>query len=353
MPLPGRQGRNATQPATQPHRPPVNPRGGSKRTSRSTRTKRRPRFGRILTGLLLAMALLLVGAWVYVDLSLDRVEATQDYDGRPAETAGTTWLVVGSDSREGLDEDDQQRLNTGPGGADATDTIMLAHLPANDTDPTLVSIPRDLAVNIPGHGTSRVNSAYTLGQQQLLTRTVEEATGLRIDHYAEIGFAGFEDIVDAIGGVEMDIESDMHDTNTGETIEAGQRKLSGEQALHFVRMRYSEATPRSDLDRVGNQREFIGALADDIASPTTLLNPFRVVPLLSAGPDALTVGEGDRLHHLAGLAWAMRGVSSGDVVTTTVPVVSANASQMDLARAEGLFEALRTDSPVPENLIFE
>nr|WP_245818814.1 LCP family protein [Haloechinothrix alba] len=353
MPLPGHgsaraaggRGQGGQQPPSQrPHRPPVRPKRMRKR-------RRRP--GRVLMSVFLVLLLALVAAWVYVDFSLDRVEAVNDYEGRPVAASGTNWLIVGSDSREGLDPEDQQRLSTGDSGGRVADTIMVAHLPDNDTRPTLMSVPRDLRLDIPGHGSGRVNSAYSLGGAPTLVRSVELATGLRIDHYAEIGLAGFEDIVDAIGGVEMNIESDMHDTRTGRTVEAGQRKLSGEEALHFVRMRHSDATPRSDLDRVANQRRFIGALADQAASPATVLNPFRLVPLLSAGPDALTVDDSDRLHHLVRLAWSMRGISDGSVVTTTVPVASAAASAMDEARAQQLFDALRADQPVPEELVFE
>ncbi|MDV6013200.1 LCP family protein [Haloechinothrix sp. LS1_15] len=350
MPLPGGgnrpagRARSSQATARQPHRPPVKPRPAR---------RKRSRMPRVLGALAAVFLLLLAAAWIYVDLSLDRTEAITDYEGRPAAAAGTNWLIVGSDSREGLDAEDRARLATGDDGGEVADTIMLAHIPDNDTKPTLMSVPRDLRVDIPGHGSGRANAAYSLGGPTALVRSVEQLTQLRIDHYVEIGFAGFESIVDAMGGVEMTIESDMHDTRTGRTVEAGERKLSGEEALHFVRMRYSDATPRSDLDRISNQREFLGALASQAASPGTLLNPFRAVPLMHAGPQALTVDDSDRLHHLVRLAWAMRGISDGGVVTTTIPVATAAAAELDHARAERMFEALRTDQPVPEDLVFE
>src|SRR5699024_2258592 len=197
---------------------------------------------------------------------------------RPAAAAGTNYLLVGSDSREDMTKQEQEKFHTGGAGGARTDTIMIAHVPDNDVKPTLVSLPRDSIVQIPGHGSNKINAAFSLGGASLLTRTVEQATDLRIDHYVEVGFIGLAGIVDAVGGVEMQIPEKMHDTKTGVTIPAGKQTLDGVHALGFVRMRHSSATPRSDLDRIANQRKFIGALADEIASPATLLNPFDVVP---------------------------------------------------------------------------
>lgn len=301
--------------------------------------------------LALVFVLLLAGVWLYLDFSINRTEALPDYDGKPASASGTNWLIVGSDSREGLTKKERKRLTTGSAAGQRTDTIMLAHIPDNDTKPTLMSFPRDLQVEIPGRGLNKINAAFSYGGPELLAQTVEQATDLRIDHYAEIGFGGFANIVDAIGGVEMDIKQDMVDKKSGANLKKGVQELDGAQALAFVRMRYGAATPRSDLDRVANQRMFIGALANEIASPATLLNPFDVVGLLAEAPDALTIDDGDHLHHLVGLAWAMRGISSGGMVTTTVPVTSAAASQLDQAKAQQLFEALRNDSQVPDSVI--
>lgn len=321
--------------------------------ARPRRRRRRWGIGRTLLVLLLLFLMFPVGAWLYLDFNIDRVDALADYDGRPAAGAGTNWLIVGSDSREGLDAEDQRRLRTGEAGGQRTDTIMLAHLPDNgDVQPTLVSFPRDFEVEIPGHGVNKINAAYAFGGAPLLVQTVEGVTDLRIDHYAEIGFGGFANVVDAIGGVEMDIETEMHDTKTGVTIPAGRQKLDGADALAFVRMRYSSATTRSDLDRVVNQRKFIGALAEQIATPGTLLNPMRLFPLLGAAPDALTIDAEDHLHHLFGLAWAMRGIADGGMVTTTIPVTSGSATHWDEAKAKAMFDALRNDQPVPEESLF-
>jgi LCP family protein required for cell wall assembly len=301
----------------------------------------------------LAVLLLLVGGtWVYLDVAIDRVPALAAYDGRPAAGQGTNWIIVGSDSRAGLDAQAQERLRTGDTAGKRTDTIMIAHLPDNSAEPTLLSIPRDLDVDIPGHGRNKVNAAFAFGGAPLLVRTVERFTGLRMNHYAEVGFVGFAAMVDAIGGVEMDIPTEMRDDVTGVTIPAGHHQLDGAAALAFVRMRKSEATPRSDLDRIANQRMFIGAFVDQIASPGVLLNPLHLVPLIGAIPDALTIGTGDHLHHLAVLGRSMRGIASDSVLTGTLPVSSPSAERLDRAKADRLFDALRTDKPVTEDMLF-
>ncbi len=370
MPLPGRGSspydertspmgyRGEEPPAGPPPRrpiPPQQPPGRPDGEGRMPRRRRRWGFGRVVLTLLTVFMLFVAGIWVYLEFSINRVDALADYSGRPAAAEGTNWLIVGSDSRDGLTAAEQEKLVTGDskaaGGGRRTDTIMVAHIPDNDTKPTLLSLPRDSQVKIPGHGTNKINAAFSLGGPSLLAQTVEGATGLHIDHYAEIGFGGFAKIVDAIGGVNMCVEKPMEDTITGIKIPAGCQDLVGAQALGFVRMRHSEATPRSDLDRVANQRKFIGALVSEIGSPGTLLNPFDLFPLLSTAPDALTMDSGDHVHNLAGLALAMRGISSGGVVTTTVPVTSGSAENWDKTKSKLLFDALKNDTPIPDSAI--
>ena len=362
MPVPGRGQRGGPPPGAtrQQARPPMSerehraapPRQGGP-AKRVKPRRRRPRFGRALLSLGMVFVLFLAAVWVYLEFSIDRVDALHDYPGRPPAAEGTNWLLVGSDSRKELTEQQQEKFNTGAAGGKRTDTILIAHIPDNDVKPTLLSIPRDSVVQIPGYGQNKVNAAFSLGGPELLAKTVEQATGLRMDHYIEIGFGGFAGVVNAVGGVEMTIPQRMHDTKTGVTIPAGRQTLNGAEALGFVRMRHSAATPRSDLDRIANQRKFIGALADEVASPGTFLNPLELFPLLSALPDAITLDDGDHLHNLVGLGWAMRGISGDGVVTTTVPVAGPAAEQWAQPATENLFDALRNDTPVPDSAIFQ
>lgn len=301
---------------------------------------------------LLVLVLAFGALWLYLDSSLTRVPALDDYEGRPADTPGTTWLLVGSDSREGLSEEDREERATGGAAGRRTDTIMVLHIPDGSHPATLISLPRDSYVPIPGHGRRKLNAAFALGGPKLLVQTVETITGLRIDRYAEVGFGGFRDIVDAVGGVEMCIEEPMKDPKAGLDLEAGCQELDGAQALGYVRTR---ASARADLDRVERQRQFLSALVDKAASPGTLINPFRSIPLLTSIPDALTVGEDEHLHHLAGIGLAMSG---GDLVTTTVPISRTGTAPgagsvvwWDRDKASRLFQALADDQPVPEDVL--
>jgi LCP family protein required for cell wall assembly len=306
--------------------------------------------------MLFAFVLLLVVAGVYVDSSMNRVAALSEYEGRPEAGKGTNWLLVGSDSREDLSEEDTARLSTGAPKGRRTDTIMLLHIPDNDEKPTLVSLLRDSYVPIPDNGRNKLNAAYAFGGAPLLARTVEQATGLRLDHYLEVGLGGFADVVDAVGGVDICVKDPIDDPLAGINVQAGCQELDGPTALGYVRTR---ATPRADLDRVIHQREFMGALMEKATSPATLLNPFKLFPLLGSAPDALTVDEGDHIYHLPSFGLAMAGASSGTTITTTVPIggakdVGGQVGQVQLwdkEKATQLFEALRNDTAVPADVI--
>jgi LCP family protein required for cell wall assembly len=294
-----------------------------------------------------------VGGGVWMDSSLHRIPALADYPERPATGTGTTWLLVGSDSRQGLTPEQQAELATGGDiGNGRTDTILLVHLPAigSSTPTTMVSIPRDSYVPIPGYGEDKINAAFSEGGAPLLAQTVEQATGLRLDHYAEIGFDGFAVMVDAVGGVTMCPTEPISDPLAGIDLPAGCQKLDGRSALGYVRTR---ATPRADLDRMINQRQFMSALLHRAASPAVLLNPLRWYPMAHAASGALTVNEGDHIWDLARLAWALRG----DVTTTTVPIGefsggdSGSVVVWNSDAASQLFSALASDSPVPQEVL--
>jgi LCP family protein required for cell wall assembly len=304
---------------------------------------------------LLVLLVLLVGLWIYLDSSLNREPALADYDGRPAAGAGTNWLIVGSDSREELTEEDRDQLGTGNAKGRRTDTIMLLHIPSGDQGATLVSLPRDSFVTVPGKGKRKLNAAFSLGGAPLLTRTVEEATGLRLNHYAEVGFGGFAAIVDAIGGVQMCLDQPLQDPKANIDLPSGCQELNGGDALGFVRTRIG---PRADLDRVIRQRQFLSVLITKATSMEVLLNPFRSVPLMFDVPAAFLVDNGDHLHHLVGLALAMRGAAGGALVTTTVPIggfanVPGQGSvvQWNKEKAVRLFDSLEADRAVPEDVI--
>ncbi len=294
---------------------------------------------------------LAVGVWL--DSSLRRIPALADYPDRPAAGKGTNWLLVGSDSREGLTAQQQAALATGGDlGNGRTDTIMLVHIPGlgSGTPPTMVSIPRDSYVSIPGHGKDKINAAFAIGGAPLLVQTVEESTGVRVDHYAEIGFGGFADLVDAVGGVTVCPGQPIDDPLAGIDIPAGCQRLDGRTALGYVR---SRATPRADLDRMVHQREFMSALLHRMLSPGVVFDPLRWYPLARALPDTVTVDDGDHLWSLARLAWALHG----NLTTTTVPIAdftgtsAGSVVEWDSDAAGRLFSALTSDAPVPRDVL--
>ncbi len=295
--------------------------------------------------------LVLIGVGGYLDTRLTRTAALTGYSGRPV-SKGTNWLIVGSDSRADLTEQQEQALATGNASGARTDTIMLLHTGSSGT--TLISLPRDSLVSIPGKGKNKLNAAFAFGGPKLLTQTVEQATGLRIDHYAEIGFEGFVKVVDAVGGVDMCIPEAMKDPLAGLNVKAGCQKLDGQTALGYVR---SRATPRADLDRIEHQRQFLSALMKQVVNPLTLLNPFRVFGLTQAMPGAVTVGAEDHVWHLAGLALAMRELSGGGGITTTAPIAGlgqvngTSVVRWDTTRAKALFNALAQDQSVPKSAL--
>jgi LCP family protein required for cell wall assembly len=328
-------------------RPQQRPGGPPRRPAGPRPLRRRPRWGRRIGVTLVVLLLLVVAFAVYIDSTLNRVPALPSDSA--ASSSGTNWLIVGSDSRANLTEEQRSELATGNETSELTDTIMLLH--TGSGPPTLVSLPRDSIVDVPGHGRNKINSAYGRGGgadgggPELLTRTVEGATGLHIDHYVEIGFLGVVSVVDAVGGVDMCVPEAIKDPKAALDIEAGCQTLDQATALGYVRTR---ATATSDFGRVERQRAFISALLDKATSPSTLLNPFRIVPLASGLSSAITVDDGDHVWNLASLGLAMRGLSDG--ISTTVPVRDG-AVNWDRQRATALFDALANDERPPDNAL--
>ncbi|WP_116026343.1 LCP family protein [Thermomonospora umbrina] len=344
------QGHRQGPPGRPPSRGAVPPGG---RTSRRAAGPRRRRWPRV-TGILVALMLLfVVGGYFFLDSRLQREDVLGDYEGRPADTPGTNWLVVGSDSREGLSKKQRKEYATGGGSGRRTDSMMLVHY--GDGGTTLLSLPRDSYVPIPGRGSNKLNAAFAYGGPKLLVRTVEKATGIRVDHYAEIGFGGFVGVVDAIGGVDLCVKEPLKDPKAGLDLKEGCQTLSGGEALGYVRTR---KFANGDLQRVEHQRQFFAALMDKASGPGVLFNPFRSIPLAMNSTSNFTVDENDHLHDLARLMWAMRSIGGGDGVTTTVPVGGFGSSaaagsyvRWDTAKSSALFEALREDRAIPSDLI--
>ncbi|WP_413784925.1 LCP family protein, partial [Mycolicibacterium peregrinum] len=353
-------------PRSAPPPPPRPPRGSQPTPPRSAppprppaapapvrKPRRRRHWGRLVLVVLLVGVLALIGGGVWIDSSLHRIPALADYPERPGAAHGTTWLLVGSDSRQNLSPEQQADLATGGDiGNGRTDTILLVHIPGigSGTPATMVSIPRDSYLPIPGYGEDKVNAAFSLGGAPLLAQTVEQATGLRLDHYAEIGFDGFAGLVDAVGGVTMCPAEPISDPLAGIDLPAGCQEFDGRNALGYVR---SRATPRADLDRMIHQRAFMSALLHRATSPEVLLNPLRWQPMARAATNSVAVDQDAHVWDLGRLGWAMHG----DMVTTTVPIGEFTGSDSgavvvwDSDAAGRLFTALANDAAVPDDVI--
>jgi LCP family protein required for cell wall assembly len=317
------------------------------------RPPRKRAWGQLISlSLVVAVALVsaaILGGTLWMETALHRDPVLTDYPGRPAPGRGSTWLLVGSDSRQGLTVEQQRALATGGDtGNGRTDTILLVHVPAfgSGAPTTMVSIPRDSYVPIPGYGRDKINAAFAMGGAPLLAQTVEQATGMRLDHYAEVGFSGFAALVDALGGVSACLTAPINDPLAGIDLPAGCQKLGGREALGYVR---SRDTPRADLDRMVNQRQFMSAVLRRAASPAVWLNPWRWYAVAHAAAGALTVDHADHAWDMARLGWALHGSTTA----LTVPIgefTSSGAGAVvvwDHDRAAKLFDALAADQPVP------
>lgn len=320
--------------------------------------RRRPGRGRIhlrrAMALLVTLALAVTAYLVIVPFNAWRnVERVDNRPASgPADTAGHTYLLVGSDSRAGLSEAEQAQLSTGPddGGGKRTDSIVLVHVSSRGGPPVIVSIPRDSYVPIPGRGNSnKINAAFAFGGARLLTETVQQATGLHIDGYLEIGFGGFARVVDSLGGVDICVARDMKDELAGIDLKDGCQVLDGKNALGYVRSRYSD--PRGDLGRAERQRQFLGAVMKKAATPATVLNPSRYLAFADAASAGLIVGSDTSLGDAVAIMQALRAVGNGEGLSLQVPIETAAlqtknagvAVKWNTTQAKALFTALRND----------
>jgi LCP family protein required for cell wall assembly len=310
--------------------------------------KRRRRFSRgqrwvlgilgvAVLGTAAALALMLFADFRMGDAG--QLSALDDGDG--------VYLIVGSDSRENLPDDLEGRF--GDFGGSRADTIILAQVTEGRRQ--LLSIPRDLKVDIPGHGTNKINAAYAFGGPNLLVETVAQATGIRANHYLEVEFGGFAGIVDALGGIELEFPYPARDLKSGLDVSAGVHNVDGATALAYVRSRsYEENRDGSwvgsgggDIARAERQREVLLRMMEKASSPATLL---RSPVIISAVGSHLSADSDVNLFILARTAWGMR--FAGETDAATLPVtgsseggvaylvkVEPNASEMLVAFAAG------------------
>lgn len=334
-----------------PAGPPGGPPGGPGRFGRSGSGsgRRRPRVKTIFRVILALLVLWIVFLIAVPFIALNNVDRVNPFpkNGRPAETDGTTYLVVGSDKADDLTKEQRKELDTPERSGSRTDTMMLVHVGGGPT--VVMSLPRDTLVEIPGHGTGQLNAAFSYGKAKLLVQTVEGFTGVRVDHYVEVGFGSIINTVDALGGIEVCPKQAFNDPKARLKIKKGCQEVDGMTALAYSRTR---ATARADLDRVGRQREVVSALGDKVVSPWTVLIPWRYWNFNMAAAGAVRADED---LGVVGFARLARGMT-GEQKSCTLPIAPApsdpNRLVVDDGRAKKLFAAIKDNdtSSIPKSV---
>jgi LCP family protein required for cell wall assembly len=312
----------------------------------ASRPARRRRLLLTACGVMSTLVLLVAGgAWglsSYVNAAVGRVSAgVSGSSGGPL-----NLLVAGVDERSGLTPHQQQELHVGHVPSTNSDTMMLVHVAGDRSRVTVISLPRDSWVDLPGHGMNKINAAFGLGGPRLMVATVQRATGLTVNDFIEVNFLGFIKVIDALGGVSVCLPYAVNDSYSGLRLSAGAHHVNGITALKYARDRHSFAL--SDLSRIQNQQSLLSSLLREAIGSGTLADPLRLSRFLQAVLAAVKVNQG---LNVTSLADQLRGISAGDVRFLTVPLASTNyltpggqsAVLWDRTAARQLFSQLRTD----------
>jgi len=298
-----------------------------------------------------------------ITAAIPKIDAFGGLDNRPKkESSAVNYLIVGSDTREGLSRAEIKRLKVG--GTDVaagkrSDTMLLVHISKKRDKAAIISVPRDSYAKIPEHENSqgklipatysKINSAFNWGGAPLLIQTFEEMSGLRIDHYVEINFVGFVRMVDALGGVEICTKKDIDDPKSHLVLPAGRHVLDGVDSLKYVRTRQFDGL--GDLGRMKRQQEFAGAMLRKATSAGVLLNPVKMVDFISSALDSVVTDEELNQGDLLTLGKQLRNLSASNVRTLTIPLKYYNYSKngvsaavlWDPVLAPELFERIKND----------
>lgn len=256
--------------------------------------------------LIAALVLAVFGAWGWVDGKLNKA----DWLTTAADTPASTWLILGSDERDG---------STNFGGVDdisgyRTDTILVLTKPKSGPS-SLISIPRDSLMNVDDQY-MKINAVAQLVGKKALVGEIEQLTGQKIDHVAQVKFGGLQKVVDALGGVELCYDQDVQDAYSGLNWTAGCHNADGSTALSFSRMRYADAT--GDFGRNARQRQVISAIVKKASSKETLTNPKTVTTMAEAGLSALTVDGKTTPLTLVNMALAFKDATGSKGISGSV-----------------------------------
>ena len=298
-----------------------------------------------------------------ITAAIPKVDAFNGLDNRPKkESSAVNYLVVGSDTREGLSRAEIKRLKVGGTEVAAgkrSDTMLLIHISKKRDKAAIISIPRDTYALIPEHTNSqgkvvpathsKINSAFNWGGAPLLIDTFEQMSGLRIDHYIEVNFVGFVRMVDALGGVEICTKKNIDDPKSHLVLPAGRHILDGVDSLKYVRTRQFDGL--GDLGRMKRQQEFAGAMLRKATSAGVLLNPVTMLDFINSALDSVVTDKGLSQGDLLTLGKQLRNLSASNVRTLTIPLKYYNYSKngvsaavlWDPVLAPELFERIKND----------
>jgi LCP family protein required for cell wall assembly len=303
--------------------------GGAAAPQSRRRMRRRSIFALIAGGLVVVIAGGLAIAGLVLQSQLkgeiayledpfeDLTERPATAEGEAGEADPLNFLVLGSDSRISAGDPDQWEF-----GAQRTDAILLVHIPGDRQSAQVMSIPRDSWVDVPGWGMYKVNAAFSFGGPALLIQTVEQLTGVHIDHFAVTDFEAFAALTDELGGVEITLPDGLD--NAGVTLEPGTHVLDGEQALAYVRQRYR--LPGGDFDRVQRQQNWMRAILKAAFDDEVLTNPGKLVSFLRTVASSVAVDEGFEIEQMRTLALSLRDIRPADLTFLTVPVAGTDTS---------------------------
>lgn len=329
---------------------------------------------KILTGISIAvLAISAVSALAFgtVTASINKIDVFNGIEKRPEKkSTAMNYLLVGSDTREGLSKAELKALRVGSVATAAgkrSDTMLLVHISKARDKAVMISIPRDTFALIPEHTSktgklipavySKINSSFNWGGAPLLIQTIEEMTELKIDHYIEINFAGFARIVDSIGGVEICTKKNINDPKSHLVLEAGVHTLNGIESLKYVRTR--EFDGMGDIGRMQRQQAFMSAVLRKATSAGVLLNPVTMASFVNSALSAVTTDSELKNSDLIALAKQMKSLSTSSVRTLTVPLSDLNyysngvtsAVLWDPVLAPQLWTRLREDQAVVDEVV--
>jgi len=335
---------------------------------------RSARSVRIITGISIAViSISAVSALAFttVTASIEKIDAFAGLDKRPdKKSSAVNYLIVGSDTREGLTRAEQKALRVGSvktAAGKRSDTMLLVHISKSRDKAVLVSIPRDSYALIPEHlnsqgktipaAYSKLNSSFNWGGAPLLIETIEQMTDLKMDHYVEINFVGFARMVDSLGGIEICTTKDINDSKSHLVLPAGVHNLNGIDALKYVRTR--EFDGLGDIGRMQRQQAFISSVVKKATSMGVLLNPITMTSFINSALSAVITDEGLNSSDMIVLAKQLKSLSASNVRTLTVPLsdlyYNANgvtASVLwDPVLAPELWERLREDRAVVDEVV--